>query len=209
MDISLQAEVVCQDGTRGRLECIILNPINDRITHLAIGTGGLVGQAYLVPLAFVRHSSPERIELTCTSAELVEMEPFVRTHFIGPKDPEYDSYLASELAYDPAGSLLWPYVPADPRAINLGEEQIPAGELGIHRGATVQATDGAIGHGNEFIINPENNHISHLVLRTGYLWNRHEVTVPVAEIERIGTDTVYLKLNKHQVRALPDVPVGQ
>ena len=59
----------------------------------------------------------------------------------------------------------------------------------------------------EFLVNPATDHISHLVLREGYLWGQREVTISVAEIDRIDEDAVYLKLNKRQVAALPAIPV--
>jgi sporulation protein YlmC with PRC-barrel domain len=77
----------------------------------------------------------------------------------------------------------------------------------VHRGARIHATDGAIGRVDEFLVNPANNRISHLVLREGHLWGQKDVTIPVAEIDHIDEDAVCLKLNKQQVGALPAIPV--
>jgi len=51
--------------------------------------------------------------------------------------------------------------------------------------------------------NVEENQITHLVLREGHLWGQKDVAIPVSEIERIGRETVHLKLDKRRVAALP------
>jgi len=76
-------------------------------------------------------------------------------------------------------------------------------------GAWVEATDGRVGRVDEFLVNPLNDHITHLVLREGHLWGQKDVTIPVSEIERIDGNTVYLKLDIRQVEALPAVPLKQ
>jgi hypothetical protein len=88
------------------------------------------------------------------------------------------------------------YIPVD-------EEQIPPGELAVYRGAQVEATDGKAGMLGEFLVNPLNGHISHLILMEGHLWGKKEVTIPVSAIDRIEEDTIYLKLDKKAVESLP------
>ena len=86
-------------------------------------------------------------------------------------------------------------------------EQIPHNELAIHRGSVVEASDGHIGRVDEFIVDQENHHITHLVLLRGHLWGKKDVTIPINEIDRIDEDVVYLKLDKNAVKSLPTVPV--
>jgi sporulation protein YlmC with PRC-barrel domain len=86
---------------------------------------------------------------------------------------------------------------------------IPSGELAMRRGARVQATDGRVGQVDEFLVNPVNGYITHLVLREGHLWGQKDVTIPVSQIERIEENAVYLKLDKHSIEALPAVPVSK
>jgi uncharacterized protein YrrD len=70
----------------------------------------------------------------------------------------------------------------------------------------VEATDGTIGHVSEFMVNPANGHITHLILRRGHLWNTHEVTIPVTAIKSMEEDTVYLGIDKHAVENMPAAP---
>ena len=89
----------------------------------------------------------------------------------------------------------------------LEHEHIPVGEVAIRRGTSVEATDGRIGKVDEFLVHPENDVITHLVLREGHLWGKKDVTIPVSEIDKIAEEAVYLKLDKKAVEALPTVPV--
>jgi hypothetical protein len=56
-------------------------------------------------------------------------------------------------------------------------------------------------------VNPTNGHITHLMLREGHLWGQKDVTSPVSEIDHFEKDTVYLKLDKHSIEALPTIPI--
>ena len=60
---------------------------------------------------------------------------------------------------------------------------------------------------DELIVDPESDHLTHLVMREGHLWGQKDVAIPVSEIERIEEDTVYLKLSKDEIGALPAVRV--
>ena len=47
--------------------------------------------------------------------------------------------------------------------------QIPSGELAVRRGICIEAKDGYVGKVEEFVVNPENGHITHMVMREGHL----------------------------------------
>lgn len=196
MDLPMNATVSCADGTCGRSTAILLNPINNQITHLVVQESGMFGTARMVPTELVTDGEPEMIRLRCTKAELAEMPPFVTTHYI----PAPAMFLPG---YE-TGVMLWPYV-SMMQPTGVKEENTPVDELAIHRGAHVSATDGRIGQVEEFVIDPVHNGVTHIVLREGHFWGRHDVTIPVERIDHIDSDTVYLKLNKIQVSALPAV----
>jgi len=199
MDLPINAAIACTDGPCGHSTAIILNPVSDQVTHLVVHEPGLFDTERMVPVEFVTESTPELIRLRCTKDELVHMPPFVTTNYLPPPP----SFLPGS---DGAGVMLWPYVSMEP-AVGFDHENIAFDELAIHRGAQVHATDGRIGEVEEFVVNPANNGITHIVLREGHFWNRQDVTIPVAQIDRIGDDSVYLTLNKHQIEALPALAV--
>jgi sporulation protein YlmC with PRC-barrel domain len=143
----------------------------------------------LVPIDWVTEATPHTIHLRCTSDRLAGMEEFIEREDI----------------------LVWPtttFAPVlEPTPVTLKHERVPQGELVIHRGARVEATDGHVGQVDEFLVDPTNEHITHLVLREGHLWGQKDVTIPVSQIDRIEQDVVYLKLDKHGIEKLPSVPV--
>ena len=49
----------------------------------------------------------------------------------------------------------------------------------MHPGASVEATDGQVGRVQEFVIDPQNNRVTHLVLHEGHLWGKKDVTIPL------------------------------
>ena len=102
--------------------------------------------------------------------------------------------------------MMWPYFYSAAVFDGLENEQIPADELAIRRGAGVEAVDGHAGSVDEFLINPKNDRITHMVMREGYLWNQKEVTIPMSKIDHFADNTVYLKLTKHQIEKLPIIP---
>jgi hypothetical protein len=57
------------------------------------------------------------------------------------------------------------------------------------------------------LIDPGNDQITHLVMREGHLWGQKDVTIPVGQIDHYKGNTVYLKLNKRAIEALPAIPV--
>lgn len=205
MDIPLNAEVTCSDGTSGFSICLVINPVQKEVTHVVIETKGLLGMEYMVPIDRILSSTPHQIRLRCTREELAELKPFIRSEFIGPEDSQYRYYLPTALEREAEGGFFWPYTTHEDYGMYIGMEQFPHDELGIHRGAQVEATDGRIGRVDEFIINPDNNHITHLVLREGHLWGQKDVTIPVSDIGRIEEDTVYLKLDKRTVKEMPGI----
>ena len=86
-------------------------------------------------------------------------------------------------------------------------DTIPIDELAIRRGAKVEATDGTVGRVDEFLVNPESDAISHMVMREGHLWGQKDVSIPVTLIDRYEDNTVYLKVNKHAIAALPTISI--
>jgi len=78
-------------------------------------------------------------------------------------------------------SYYLPYVTFE-RTVEVAVEhqQIPLGELALSRGTRVEATDGYVGKIDEFVVNPENDYITHLVMREGHLWGKKDVIIPLS-----------------------------
>jgi sporulation protein YlmC with PRC-barrel domain len=200
MDIPVNAEIECTDGIGGHSTAVILHPISRRVTHIVVSEKKYPHTERLVPVELVIDSTPELIRLRCTEKELLAMEPFVETEFVTGTEP-HSVYSMEEYR-------LWPFVLPDPEmGMVIEHERLPPGELAVRRGARVEATDGHIGRVDEFLLDPTDMRVTHLVLREGHLWSQKEVAIPVSQIDRIKEDVVYLKLDKSGVAELPAVPV--
>ena len=200
MDIPVNAEVACVDGVCGQSTYVIINPITRQVTHLVVKENRMPHTERLVPVDLVGDTTHNLIRLRCTTDELAKIEPFTETEYVQERIPDV-GYLADTY-------LVWPYhIPEINTAIPITHQRIPHGELAVRRGARVEATDGSLGWVDEFLVDPVDTHITHLVLREGHLWGQKDVTIPVSQIDRIEEDTVYLKLDKHSVEALPAIPI--
>ena len=204
MDIPLNVDVLCTDGPGGRSSTIILNPISMEITHVVVKDNQ---EEYLVPLDLITESTPTHIQLRCLVDEMVALERFVRMQFLGSEEIDLEGDLRRTATESDA--TYWPYNSVEDSYVEMYSqvEQIPHHELAIHRGSHVEAANGHIGQVDEFIVNPSNNHITHLILRRGHLWGKKDITISVKDIDRIEEDIVYLKLDKDEVKALPTVAV--
>jgi sporulation protein YlmC with PRC-barrel domain len=205
MDIRLGVEVHCTDSVCGRSTVIIVDPRSDQVTHIVVQWAG---SEFLVPIDVIVATSPARIDLRWSRAELEDAPPYVREEPLS----EGDQIRALE-AMESAGAI-WPpagapggYMAPVPMPSYVQVEQIPEHERALREGAYVEATDGHVGSVDEFVIDPASDRITHLVLRKGHLWGKRDVTIPVAEIDRVDNDVVYLKLDKEAVSKLPSVPV--
>jgi len=204
-DIPLNASVECTDGPVGKSVAVIINPIEQKVTHVVVkGNKTPWARDRLVPVEQVRESTSALVRLNCNRAELAKMEPFVAKRYVQKERREYPSafYGGEGPTYMNAFVFAADVVPVE-------VERVPAGELAIHRGATVRATDGRVGQVDEFLVDPASQQITHLVLKEGHLWDRRELTIPFSAIERVENDTVYLNLNKQAVENLPDVPIDR
>jgi len=207
MEIPLQAHVECKDGVCGRSVHVLINPVLDQVAHLVVREDAPPHTEYIVPVDAVSETIADTIRLRCTKAELEQMDPFVKTKFIEEKVPNRPSGYEGTM-YGMGASYYWPYATPDKTIYqSVHSLQLPPGELAVHRGTRVEATDGAAGHVDEFLVNPENGHITHLVMREGHLWGRRDVIIPLSAISDAGEDSVLLKLNKREIEALPTFPL--
>ena len=201
MDIPLDVDVQCVEQVCGKSTYVIINPLSKRVTHVVVRELQFPHGEYMVPVELILESTPERIRLRCTDKELMILDPFIETEYV---EGDLD-----EFGYKKEEYWMWPYALPESDFVPIEYERTPPGELAIRRGTHVQATDGRVGRVDEFLIDPVSEHVTHLVLREGHLWGQKDVTIPISEIDRFEEDTVYLRLDKDQIEALPTVPVRQ
>ena len=195
----LNAEVHGTDGLFGRSTHLVVNPANERVTHIVVRGRKTQQPNFMVPARFVKETTPDLILLDMTREQIKTLEPFDQMHFSQRQIQRYGA--------DPRMTVLWPYVVPEKKVIKGKYTAVPRGALAVHRGARVKATDGFIGQVSEFIVNPETGYISHMVLREGLPWDKKYITIAITEIDHIAEKKVYLKLDKKAVKQLPAIPI--
>lgn len=197
MDMPLNVEVYCVDGVCGRSKEVVMDRETEKVTHLVVKEKESPNAELLVPVDLVTKTTPHEIQLRCAKDELAKLQSFLKTDIIEDEVPQY---------------VVAPYLTLvaapEPRWIAVQSEDIPPGELAVRQGARVEATDGRVGRLDEFLVDPVNERVSHLVKREGHLWGQRDLTIPVSQIDHLGEDAIYLKLNKQQVEALPSTPIA-
>lgn len=200
MDIPINVEVLCAGKECGRSTCLLVNPVNEHVTHLVVLEKDFPYIERLVPVDKILDSSPTSIQLRCSQSEFSDLDAFDETDFI--EAGQLEASLPYSVPY-----VVWPYAMYEAMPMPFEHEHIPAGEVVIRRGTPVRAKDGKVGKVDEFLVDPENDEITHLILREGHLWGKKDVTIPVSEIEKIADEAVYLKLDKKSIEMLPTVPL--
>jgi uncharacterized membrane protein/sporulation protein YlmC with PRC-barrel domain len=204
IDLPINAEVYCADGPAGHSTYIVCNPSDRQITDLVVKTHLPPFHEYLVPVDQVDETAPNRIMLKCTRKDLLHMKPF-----------EVEVYIKTEVP----GYVYWSSIGTDVPAIPgyttepettympVKQQNIPLGELAVHRGARVEATDGYIGKVDELLIDSNDKQVTHIILKENLILTKREVSIPIRQIQRVDKDTVYLKLDRQGVEELPTTPI--
>ena len=203
IDIPLSANVECVDGLCGQSTAIIVNPVSKDVTYFVVrDETGSSPVERLVPIDRISETTQTLVRLSCTQDELTNMQPFVETHYVINEDrADYTHWTGGEVWQEP-------YATTEGAAYTtVEEEHVPPGDLALHRGLKVEASDGHIGEIGEFLIDSKSGHVSHLVLQEGHLWGTSAITLPLSAIDHVEEDTVYLKLTKEAVESLPSIPI--
>jgi hypothetical protein len=82
---------------------------------------------------------------------------------------------------------------------------VPLGETDLQRGERVHALDGEIGQVQGFLVDPGDDHVTHVLLQEGHLWGRKEVSIPISAVTGVDNG-IRLNMTKKQVEDLP--PAG-
>jgi sporulation protein YlmC with PRC-barrel domain len=198
IDLPMNAEVHCSDGFAGLSTYVIGNPVYHQVTHLVVKSFRPPFPENLVPVDEIEETTPNRIQLKCSRAHLMNMEAFVYEEYLRT---QYTTYLSLPymLPAHPIPEEHVAYVP-------IKHHNIPRGEIAVWRGAKVEATDGYVGLVDELLINSRNMQVTHLILDERHIFTQREITIPVSQIARVDEDTIYLKLDKKSIEELPTTP---
>ena len=215
MAFIIGTHVSCTDGECGELARVIVNPVARTVTHLAVAPQHHRGVGRLVPVGFVEVSD-KTIRLRCTIAEFERLDEAEEFQFLPYSDPESGST---------GGALSWPYyglhfdsepvgstgfatldAPAVPKPVV--SDRVPLGEVEISRGDQVHASDGPIGVVEGLVVDPRDEHLTHVLLQEGHLWGRKQVAIPISSLTHSDAGLIRVGLTKEEVRDLPPVSLS-
>jgi uncharacterized protein YrrD len=184
------ARASCTDGDCGEVRRLIIDPATDTVTYLAIQPGHEREDARLVPVHLVE-ATDDGIRLRCTLAEFDRLDHAAERDLVRVRDPDQIGGIA-----DPSAGA-W-------RQTATFEDVIPGGEDEVGPGDPVLAVDGEIGRVQGFLVNPDNDRVTYVLLQEGHLWGRKEVAIPISAVIRVD-EGIRLNLTKEQVGELPPV----
>lgn len=188
-----------QDDASPRLPRLVAEEEEHRVTlpapRLEVEEDESWDTQRLVPWDRVADATIQGISLDCTEQEFAAMEDFIERHYVPVGVPDY--HMAGELA------LFGSKVPEEVRWMPVDEKRVPRNEVAINRRTRVEAVDGEVGRVGQLVVEPGSGRVTHLVLDEGHPWDRKDVAVPAAHIDRLAEQTVHLKLDRQSVEALP------
>lgn len=212
-EFDIGSEVACSDGVCGELTRVVVDPVAQAVTHLAVDPRHGRAKGHLVPIRYVS-SAGKRIELACTRAQFAKFDAAEETDFL-PAQRDSIGYGSNDIlmlpfwrlrpgGYGPASMPLMRG--ASRPGVETAQGWVPVGEVDVRRGEAVHATDGEIGRIEGLVIEPDGHQVTHILLQEGHLWGQKQVAIPIGAVTRVG-DTIRLSLRKDAVRDLPPVDV--
>jgi PRC-barrel domain len=84
------------------------------------------------------------------------------------------------------------------------QDVVPLGEVDVSRGERVHALDGEIGRVQGFLVDPGDDHVTHVLLQEGHVWGHKNVAIPISAVTGIDNG-IRLNLTKKQLEDLPPV----
>ena len=199
MDLPINAKVYCQDTLCGHTQAILLDPTKNVVTHVVVKESHNSHAEKLVPIEMIDASLADNIHLKLNTTMLQNMPPLYDLEYIQTTVPHFIE--VSDMTY------LEPIVVPEKKFIEEKIYHIPMNELPVTRGTRVYSADGySIGTIDDFLVDQNRGHVTHLVLREGHMFNKKDVFIPVSEVEIIKESEIHLKLDKKNIEQLPAIP---
>jgi sporulation protein YlmC with PRC-barrel domain len=174
---------------------VVINPLDDTVTHLIVEPEHRRGLGRLVPVGSV-DADGDHVNLRYSQAEFDELPMAEATRFL-PGSPAHPDYTPEQM-------LLEPYFGGN-TTVPVTDDTLPVGEVAVQRGEEVHGTDGRIGEVEGLVIDGRNHHVTHVLLKEGHLFGHKDIAIPIALVKAVDTGIVRLSVSKDEVDNLPTV----
>jgi len=211
-EFTIGSRASCSDGFCGEVSRVITDPVAMTVTHLVIEPKHRGQDGRLVPLELVETGAGD-IRLRCTLAEFDKLERAEEVDLVEGVD--YGGGYGSAASVQGYGGTGGMGIGGSATGVSIGgslghripttvNDVVPVGETEVRHGDHVHAVDGEIGQVQGFVINPNDQKVTHVLLREGHLWGRKEVAIPVTAVSGMD-EGIRLNITKQQVEDLPPV----
>jgi sporulation protein YlmC with PRC-barrel domain len=218
------AAVSCSDRSCGTLRRVVIDPVARALTHLVVGPDHVASLGRLVPVDLVQSTTDGTITLGISGAEFEALGQAEETDFV-PGARGTWGYGQEQMLTFPhfglglgtmtmggigAGMLSMgldrPGMTGEPQSVTL--DKVPLGEVEVRRGDRVHAKDGPIGQVQGLVVDPADNHVTHVLLEEGHLWGKKDVAIPIGSVEKVG-GAIDVALTKDEIKDLPAVEIDR
>ena len=195
----------CSDGKCGQVRCMVIDPVSQDVTHIVVEATHRQGLGRLVPLDLVSDAG-NGVSLKCDLAAFEDLPVAEEIRFM-PGSVGYATYGSQETRTLPYYGLgLAAVTAAENTAQAVTYDALPLGEVAVHRGDRVHATDGEIGVVKGLVIQRRTHGVTHVLLQEGHLWGRKEVAIPIGAVTGLE-GRIQLNIPKAAVQSLPPVDI--
>jgi sporulation protein YlmC with PRC-barrel domain len=191
---TIGVEARCIDGICGHLKQVVIDPMEEKVTHLIVEPLHREGLGRLVPVEWAEPDG-EGVVLRCTRAEFEQLPIAEATRFLPGGEPY--------MGYDPEQALLWPYFGGNITP-PVTVDTLPVGEVAVRRDEDVYASDGPIGKVEGLIVSDVNHRVTHVVLQEGHLFGHKDLAIPIALVKAVDEEGIRLAATKQEIEDLPE-----
>jgi hypothetical protein len=196
--------VRCDDGPCGVLSRLVVDPIDNTVTHLVVEPPHhhhALGR--LVPVALLADGGGDgELRLTCTLAAFRALRHAEKTEFLDGDGSWRADNPGVHMDYPGMGAMMWPYYSG---RTPVTYESVPLGEVEVRRGEHILSTTGAIGQVQGLVLGSADHRVTHVLVQRGHLWGARDVAIPIGAVTGIDADGVHVSLSKDDIGALPEV----
>jgi uncharacterized protein YrrD len=204
------ADVYSAGGNKlGSLHRVILDPNTRKVTHLVVEKGLLFNTNKIIPIEQVNPQNEEMIILTSSEQDLKGFTDFEEDHFVSLDQADNpEAGVEYSYWYPPPSYASWRtgmqmLYPPVPTYVIRTTQNIPDGTVALEEGARVESADNKlVGTIEQLIVEPENNHVTHMVISAGLLFKERKL-IPVNWISTIGEKEVRLSVNAGTLEKVP------